>query len=326
MRRSGCAGCLHRYRPENRSLAALLQAHGSQTRHLGGEGGSGDARCRNSDFGSALDDPTLAKFPLSREERSRFDGAIRLIHRAGGAKGLVLLDAVQGTAHCHSPFVFTMDAGSPRPLNTPKPGDPFELCLHGGVALGAASVGSGDASIFYAQTTNDSLEVDELKVFPFREGALTESCSISANYEFVYETAERVCDAPDVCAAFSARAAEWAKAFHATEGAMSDPSLAPLAEDAPLPEPGDFPALGVKNSKLLSQPLRFSDPDRWFAVKGDPRVDVLRVGLAEGPANVANWSAYTLAALYKSGQPVASFVVEKRRSAFKSLSVRDPGQ
>jgi hypothetical protein len=37
---------------------------------------------------------------------------------------------------------------------------------------------------------------------------------------------------------------------------------------------------------------------------------------------MANWKALTLATFYKAGEPMASFVIEKRRAAFKSLSVK----
>jgi hypothetical protein len=82
---------------------------------------------------------------------------------------------------------------------------------------------------------------------------------------------------------------------------------------------------GAAQSSLVPQAFRFGASEAWFAVKGDPRVDFVRIGpAAEGPAAMANWKAFTLVAFYKAGEPLASFVIEKRRAAFKSLSIADP--
>jgi hypothetical protein len=94
-------------------------------------------------------------------------------------------------------------------------------------------------------------------------------------------------------------------------------------EATPADDPTLFPIFGAVASRLVPEPFRFDGEESWFAAPGDPRVDVLRIGAAnQGPANMAQWEAFTLATLYKSGQPVASFVVQRRRAAFVSLSVR----
>jgi hypothetical protein len=84
-----------------------------------------------------------------------------------------------------------------------------------------------------------------------------------------------------------------------------------------------MPLFGAAASRIVPEPFRFDGEESWFATPGDPRVDVLRIGVAnQGPANMAQWDAFTLATLYKSGQPVASFVVQRRRFAFQALTVR----
>jgi hypothetical protein len=83
-----------------------------------------------------------------------------------------------------------------------------------------------------------------------------------------------------------------------------------------------LPLFGADESTLVPEPFRFDSAETWFALKDDPRADFLRLGPAhDGPRTMANWDAFTLAALYKGGQPVASFVVEKRRGAFQDLGL-----
>ena len=273
------------------------------------------------DFGSKLDSGELGAFPLSLEERTQFDNAVVLIYRAGNLNGLVMLDAVRGTASCHSPLLFSTASGSPRPLKAPAPGDPFDLCQKRGVALGAAA-----GRAFYAQTANDGFETEELKIFTRKSAGFSEACTIGANYELAYEAAESFCKEPALCSAFAARAAKWAGEFRAASGAVNDAALARAAGSGmPQAAPGELPLLGAAQSKLAPQPFRFDGSGVWFAFKGDPRVDFVRIGpAAEGPAGIASWKAFTLIALYKGGQPAASFVIEKRRTAFKSLSMTGP--
>src|SRR5258706_4329095 len=131
-----------------------------------------------------------------------------------------MLYSVRGTAHCHSPLLFTTTSGSPKPLKLPEPGDPFELCLYGGVALGAAN-----GAPFYAQTEDDFAETDTVTIFPLREGELFQACTLSANYKIVYEMAELFCKEPGICSRYEAKAAKWAPDFNAGKGGMDDPSL-----------------------------------------------------------------------------------------------------
>jgi hypothetical protein len=273
------------------------------------------------DFGTKLDAGELEGFPLSQEERGQFGSGVAMIYRAGDLNGFVMLDAVRGTANCHSPLLFSTASGSPQPLKVPAPSDPFDLCLYGGVALGEAG-----GAPFYAQTENDNLETDELKIFARKDAALSQACTISASYEIAYEAAESFCKEPALCSAFAAKAAKWAREFATAGGSMGDPALVRAAEGhAPRAGDGTLPLFGAAQSKLVPQAFRFGPSEAWFAVKGDPRVDFVRIGLAaEGPASMANWKAFTLVAIYKAGEPLASFVIEKRRAAFKSLSVKDP--
>jgi hypothetical protein len=273
------------------------------------------------DFGSRLDSGELDGFPLSPEERAQFDNAVALIYRAGNLNGLVMLDAVRGTANCHSPLLFSTASGSLRPLKAPAPAGPFDLCQNGGVALGAAA-----GSVFYAQTGNDGFETDEVKILTRKNAGFSESCTISANYELAFEAAESFCKEPALCSAFAARAAKWAGEFRSANGAVNDAALARAAgSGVQQAAPGELPLLGAAQSKLVPQPFRFDGPGVWFAFKGDPRVDFVRIGpAAEGPAGIASWKALTLIALYKGGQPAGSFVIEKRRTAFKSLSMSGP--
>ncbi len=226
------------------------------------------------DFGSKLDGGELDGFPLSPEERAQFDKAVALIYRAGNLNGLLMLDAVRGTANCHSPLMFSTASGLLRPLKIPTPGDPFELCQNGGVALGAA-----DGSLFYAQTENDGLETDKLRIFARKGSGFSEACTVSASYEIAYEAAESFCREPALCTAFTARAAKWAGEFRAANGAVNDPALTRAhAGEVQQATPGELPLLGAAQSKLVPQPFRFDGSEAWFALKGDPRADFVRIG------------------------------------------------
>src|SRR5258706_2088320 len=188
-----------------------------------------------------------------------------------------MLDSVRGTAHCHSPLLFTTTSGSPKPLKLPEPSDPFELCLYGGVALGAAN-----GAPFYAQTEDDFAETDAVTIFPLREGELFQACTLSANYEIVYEMAELFCKEPGICSRYEAKAAKWAADFNGGKGRMSDPSLTQAAEQQVLDAAPELPMFGTAQSKLLPQPFRFGGPEAWFAVKDDPSADLLHIGIAGG--------------------------------------------
>jgi hypothetical protein len=270
------------------------------------------------DFGSKLHGKEfLTSFPMTPEDRAAFDDAIRYRYRAGSPKGFIMLDSVRGTAHCHSPLLFTTTSGSPKPLKLPEPSDPFELCLYGGVALGAAN-----GAPFYAQTEDDFAETDAVTIFPLREGELFQACTLSANYEIVYEMAELFCKEPGICSRYEAKAAKWAADFNGGKGRMSDPSLTQAAEQQVLDAAPELPMFGTAQSKLLPQPFRFGGPEAWFAVKDDPSADLLHIGIAGGPETMANWKAYTLFVFYKGAEPVASFAVEKKRGAFRFLAVK----
>jgi hypothetical protein len=271
-------------------------------------------------FGAKFSEESLSDFPLPDGARANFKDSIRLVYQAGGPNGLLMLDAVQGTAYCHVPYLFTLASGSAEPLKVPEPGEPFERCSYGGVALGAAA-----GSPFYAQTYDDYVEKDELRLFPFKEGRLSEACTIAAHYGIVYQTAESFCKEHALCSDYGAKAAKWAADFRTRSGQIDDPSLTPAADgQAPKGTADLLPFFGQEESKLVPQPFRFDGSSAWFAIKGDPRADTIRIGAAaQGPAMMANWDSFTLVTLYKNGRPAGSLVVERRRGAFQSLSARE---
>lgn len=266
------------------------------------------------DFGAKLDVTELDSFPLNQEERAGFDNALRLIYRAGGATGLVMLDAIQGTAYCHNPLVFSNADGANKRVNTPE-AEPFSLCVDGGVALGYVA-----GTPFYAETRDNRLDQDELKIFPLRNGVLTEACSIAAHYQLIYETEERFCKEPASCGEFAEKTASWAERLRSF-GVLEASELTPAKAPASLENNDEFPLFGAKGSELVPGAFRFDGAESWFVLKGDSRADLLRIGPArEGPRMMADWSSFTLVTLYKGGEAVASFVVEKRRGVFQDLA------
>jgi hypothetical protein len=267
------------------------------------------------DFGAMATSAEIDAYPLTKEQRAAFDGAMAYFYKAGRENGLTMIDAVAGTAHCHDPFPFTRRSGTLKPVAAPE-AEPFSLCATGGVALGFAG-----GEPFFAQTADDFLEQDELTLFPFRHGKLSEACVIAAHYQIVFETAERFCDKPGLCSDYAEKAASWAERLRRF-GAVEAAQLA--AAKAPEPKEGgdELQLFGAKESALVPEPFRFDGTESWFAVKDDPRIDSLRLGPPQdGPRMMANWEAFTLAALYKDNKPVASFVVEKRRGAYQELGL-----
>jgi hypothetical protein len=272
------------------------------------------------DFGSAYDPAGLSAFPMSREQRESFTGATTLVYRAGGAKGLVMLDPVRGTAHCHAPIVFTLASGKPVPLAVPAPDDPFELCGTGGVALGAV-----EQQPFYVQTTDEKPETGTLKIFVIQVGKLTEACTVSASYGVAHETVASFCTDPALCMAFSAKAAQWAAS--AAEGWVNDLALTAAAvESVPQPESLALPLFGGQTKNLAPYTFSFAGGGAWQTLDGDPRADFVHIGNADSQEGAASGREYLLIALYKDGQPAASFIVERKRNAFKSLSVQKTGE
>jgi hypothetical protein len=269
-------------------------------------------------YGAALDDKTQRTFPLNANDRFLFKDSVRHIARAGGAKGLALLDAESGSAHCHTPLIFDLSSGAPKPVAAPQVSDPYELCGFGGVALGALG-----GKAFYVQYTDDFVGADRLKLFPLEGETFGAPCALEAQYSIDYKPAEQFCAEPGLCGEYAAKATNWARAFRS--GGLFDAALAPIAPIAlPEDDPAALPNFGAGPSKLVPEPFHYDGAEKFFTLRGDPRADVLRIGAAyQGPANMANWTSYTLATLYKLGQPVASFVVERRRGAFQSIQTRN---
>jgi hypothetical protein len=268
------------------------------------------------DFGRRCDAAAIAAFPLSAEQRRDLAQGTCLVYRSGGAKGLAMLASMQGTAHCHVPMVFTLASGEPASLPAPVPDDPFDLCGAGGVALGTL-----DGQAFYVQTGDEEMENGTLKIFPLKDGKLTEACTISASYELSHETIASFCADPALCRTFDARAAHWAAAG-ASEGRAEDPAL--KVANAGTPEPGSpaLPLFGAQSADIARHAFAFGQSGAWFALTGNRSVDFVHAGSAEVPDGAPSLRAYTLIALYKNGQPAASFAVEKKRRALRSLSVR----
>lgn len=270
------------------------------------------------DYGALLTDKEMRKFPLSDNDRALFQQSEGRFFQVGGKKGLAMLDAIAGTAHCHTPFLFNLASGAPVAVTTPTPDNPYDLCSYGGVELGYAR-----RTPFYAQSYDNFIDADRLQIYTLADGALVKTCTITAHYDIPYKTVEKNCPQPTLCAAFSARVEKWAQQYRESKSQILDPDLTPAP---PGPEPADdpaaFPTLGGAQTSLAPEPFRFDGTDHWFALKGVDGADLLRIGAAyQGPVNMANWQSFTLLVLYKSGQPVASFVVERQRGAFRSLQV-----
>jgi hypothetical protein len=84
----------------------------------------------------------------------------------------------------------------------------------------------------------------------------------------------------------------------------------------------ELPLFEGQETKLVPEPFRFDVSAAWYDIKGEAGADLVRIGPAHaGPSSAAAWDAYTLAALYKDGAPVASFVVEKQRGAFQQVQL-----
>ncbi len=275
------------------------------------------------DLGADIDDEALRKFPMDVNDRALFQQSVRRIFRAGGATGLAMLDAEAGAAPCHAPFLFSLAGREPKPVARPAADDQSDLCAHGGVMLGAVG-----GAPFYVQSYDDQLDVDRLQVFTLAGGKLTRACVIESHYSISNQVVEKACGKPDLCAVFAGRITQWAQKFHDGKGKIADIALTPSHPRA-LPgedDPAAFPTLDAGPSRIVPQAFRYDGKEAWFALRGEA-ADAVRVGAAaRGSADTADWDSFTLVALYKAGQPVASFVVERKRRALLSLSVRTAPQ
>ncbi len=269
-------------------------------------------------FGGPMDDKAARGFPFAANERAQLKQSTPHLARAGGERGLVLFDAEAGTAHCHTPFLFSLAQAAPVAIAIPGDADPYDLCAHGGLALGALG---GQA--FFVESEDDHGEIDRLKIFAQSGDGLAAPCTVSAHYRVDYVAAENFCAQPGLCG-LGGKAAQWARAWREGGAQLRDPAFAPTrAPNLPEDDPAAFPTFGGV-ARSVPQAFRFNGEENFFTILGEPQADLLRIGAADaGPANMADWEAFTLVALYKSGQPVASFVIEKRRGAVAGVNASD---
>ncbi|PPQ33525.1 hypothetical protein CCR94_01335 [Rhodoblastus sphagnicola] len=268
------------------------------------------------DFGAPASAETLAEFPLADADRKQLSNSVVRIARAGGDKGLVLIDGVSGAGQCHSPHLFSLASGEKRALEAPAPNDPLDRC--GSNALALTEV-EGDA--YFVETDHGAGETEHFRIIPQQLDALAMVCSITVRYQMEFAAAESFCEKPELCQ-LGAKAAVWARSWRMGSAELHDPAFSPAA--APKFENGDRATLPLFGgvSKIAPQAPGYDVEENFFNIAGEPDADLLRIGAAKpGPANLADPQAFTLVGLYKSNRPVASFVVVRRRSAFASVTV-----
>jgi hypothetical protein len=267
------------------------------------------------DLGAPVTAAALAEFPFTDSERDQLRDAAVRVARAGGARGLVLVDGASGTAHCHTPYLFSLASGEKRGIAVPAPHDPFDRCGHGGIALVEVS-----GSAYFVETNGGAEDSERIRIFPQQGDVLGMVCSITARYGMEFAVAESFCAKPDLCR-LAPKAAVWARSWRTGSAELRDPAFSPL--EPPKFVNGD-PALPLAEAAAppASQAFSFDAEQSWFAILGEPEADRLRIGAAKpDPANMADWGTFTLVALYKSDRPVAGFVIIRRRSAVESVEV-----
>jgi hypothetical protein len=267
------------------------------------------------DSGAPASAETLAEFPLTDADRKQLQNSVVRIARAGGDRGLVLIDGVSGTAHCHTPYLFSLASGAKKALEAPAPNDPFDRCGHSALALTDVD---GDA--YFVEMDDGVGETENFRITPHNMGMLGMLCSITVRYAMDFAPAESFCAKPELCQ-LGAKAAVWARAWRTGGAELRDPAFSPAA--APKLDGADrsLPLFGGV-SKIAPLAPSYDAEENYFTISGEPDADLLRVGAAKpGPANMADWETFTLVGLYKSGRPVASFVVVRRRAAFASVTV-----
>jgi len=263
------------------------------------------------DIGTPATPEALAEFPLSEADRKEFRNSVVRIARAGGDRGLVMIDAVSGTAHCHNPRLFSLASGEKRAVEAPAPNDPMDRCGHNAVALTEVE---GEA--YFVEMDTGAEETENFRITPQQLDAMGMICSITFRYKMDYAPAESFCAKPDLCG-LGAKAAVWAQAWRTGGAQLRDPAFTPMP--APKFAGGDrsFPLFG---GKLAPETPDYDAEENFFAISGEPEADLLRIGAAK-PTNATDWQGVTLVGLYKAEKPVASFVIQRRRSAFSSVTV-----
>lgn len=300
-----------------RKISAKLRVLSARPMEPGSPGlsisAASDGGAAKLDFGAPATAATLAQFPFSDQDRAGLRDAVVRVARAGGDKGLVLIDAVSGAAHCHTPWLFSLASGEKKAVAVRKPRDPLEWCGRKSMALADAD---GDA--YFLETDQSAGEVENFSITPQELDGLGMTCAISVRYKMDFTPAESFCAKPELCR-LGPKAAVWARAWRTGSAELRDPAFSPVA--APTSIGADLPLFGGV-SRLAPEALGFDAEQNFFTILGEPEADLLRIGAARpGPANGADGKILTLVALYKAGQPVAGFVVALRRKAMDSLSV-----
>jgi hypothetical protein len=301
-----------------RKISAKLRVLSAKPREPGSPGlsirATSDESAAKLDFGTPATAKELAEFPFSDAQRALLRDASVRVARAGGDRGLVLFDAVSGPDHCHTPYLFSLASGEKRLIAAPKPDAPDARCGRKAMALADAD---GDA--YFLETDNGDGEIEHFRITPQRLDGLDMTCAIAVRYKMAFVAAESFCAKPELCR-LGPKAEVWARAWRTGSAELRDPAFSPAA---PPPNLGDALPLFGGASKLAPQALVFGAEQNFFAIHGEPEADLMRVGAAkDDPAAAAEGSGATLVALYKAGQPVAGFVVERRRSAFDTLSLK----
>ncbi len=273
---------------------------------------------RKNGFRDARDAPKCSlNFRSSEADRKQLSNSVVRIARAGGDKGLVLIDGVSGTAQCHTPHLFSLASGQKHALEVPAPNDPFDRCGHAVMALTECRREAPISSKWTTASTRPRISGSPRS----NNDMLGMTCSITIRYKMDFVPAESFCAKPDLCA-LGAKGRHLGAGVAHRRRRTARPRLQPRA-DAEIRRRaiGPFPCLAAfrrsRRKPLATMLRRISSPFRenrrpiCFA-SARPR---------PGPANMADWQTFTLVGLYKSDRPVASFVIVRRRSAFASVTV-----
>jgi len=270
-----------------------------------------DAQSGLADRGAPASEADLAAFPLAAADREALKAASVRLARAGGARGLALIDAESGAAHCRRPLLFSLASGETKALAAPAPGDPLDRCGHGAVGLGAAG-----GRAFFLQSDGGADDLEQAVIFVQQGETLRKTCNISIRYTLEFIATDAFCATPDLCR-LGPKAAVWARSWRTGGPELLDPAFSPAAA----PKSGDAASVALPLAGAAAQTFAFEAPESHFAILGEPAADRLRIGAARSGPGVPPDA--TLVALYKGDRPVASFVVARRRGAAAVIAQPD---